>query len=92
MEYSESFWAVKCGCTVHRVTEREADNVRSAIANTEPTPAMHPDLYQISDIYGGMLYIDLKSVTGIWESTPELRIREGEHQQQLEKEYNGDKF
>jgi hypothetical protein len=89
-ESLSEFWAVKCAGTTHRLSEEEAMNVRKKLISMPESTSLFPHLFQVTDIYGCTILMDLKSIGGIWNSTPELREAESKHQKILEKEWEAE--
>lgn len=85
----ESFWIVKVYAYPYRVTAETAAMLRKALEELRASKlrdtTIVPCLFPCQDIYNTPLFLDLKGISAMWLSTPDLRDAEEQHTKLLNK-------
>lgn len=89
----ESFWGVNIHGTTYRVSEEQMQRILRASeeARTEKVRdnSCYANFFEIVDIFGSRIYIDLKGVSSLYYSSSEMREREREHTDYLNSSEKG---
>lgn len=70
-DFPEAFWIVRTAVLAFRIDEMAMKQVELAMNNS--------DIAIFTDLYGGKVQIPVHQIQGLYNSTPELRATELEH-------------
>lgn len=82
----ETFWNVNIYGFTFQVDNDTAGTMRADMASQEPSPSTTSVLQEYEDIYGSRIFLDIRGINSMWQSSPEWRTNSRQHDKFLKAE------